>query len=392
MNDIVEALKKGISSFVKIDKDKANIDTFVAKLHHKISYSILFFGVLGSLASSFLFSQQIVCKEYKDYKDDYNKNFCLIHGAEHVKDTTGNVVAGGTKCWDGATDNMDTSYKKFRNDVYGNRRPTDYYIWLPYFLIICMGLSQMGRFLWKVLEGGVMKDIKEDGLMAGTIFEKLRNKINGGLDGVTIYFLKYWCIEVLNLILLSISIHMMDSLLHNLFLHYWPDISSFSYGADEDGEPKCRLFPTEVDCKVSTIAVTGSDESASHICTLPANLYNQWFFLILWFWWVILFTLSVFSVFSLAILYFLPSSFGKMILSLQLRLRGITVDDLELNSSEYFFIGFAAQNMGRLELTKFIREASGFSQIEKEKDGEPLINGHHETIQMEDREIKEDNL
>jgi len=382
MNDIVDALKKGISSFVKIDRNKPDIDTFVAKLHHRVSYSILFFGVLGSLASSFLFCEQIICKIKKD--DDYNKNFCLIHGAEHVKDSTGKVVAGGTKCWDGDITNMDT-YKEFRSRVYGDRRPTDYYIWLPYFLIICMGLSQIGRFLWKVLEGGVMKDIKEDGLMSGTIFKNLKCKKYGGLDGVTIYFFKYWSIEVLNLFLLSLSIYIMDSLLHNLFLSYWPDISSFVPATNEDakkllrsGEPKCRLFPTEVDCKVITIANVGRNESASDICTLPANLYNQWFFLILWFWWVILFTFTLLSVLGLSILYFLPSSFAKMILSFQLRLRGVAVEGLELNCSDCFFIGFAARNMGRAELNKFIKEAS---RLEREEEVEPLTNGH-EAIMM----------
>ena len=55
----------------------------------------------------------------------------------------------------------------------------------------------------------------------------------------------------------------------------------------------CSLFPTEVSCTVETGGIAkGSVDVKNMICLLSNNLFNQYFFLVLWCWWVIILVLS----------------------------------------------------------------------------------------------------
>jgi len=385
MSGILDPLRDLWNSLVKTDENKATIDNDVSKLHHRVSYFLLFFGVVASLASSFLFCSQIVCLDAPEYK----QNFCLVHGAQQVE--LENITAGGTPCWDKKTDTGSTqSYTDFKEKAYNGRRPTDYYIWLPYALVVCMGLSKLSRMLWKMMEGGVMSEFKKENASTAETFIKMKEKKTLGIDSISIYFFKHFLMEVLNIIFLVVSIAVVNSLLHRQFLNYWPDISSFPYGESSDdlrrangkGEPKCRLFPTEVNCQVNTGGVGGGKDTDSFICSLPANLFNQYFFIILWFWWTILLTVSLINIVYRMLTYIIPS-FGRTVLTARLGLRGIFYDKgiSGLCASDYFFLGRVADNMKRDEFIKVLRNLGQGDESEANEQ-KPLMKDPENNTQL----------
>merc|ERR1711879_164123 len=76
------------------------------------------------------------------------------------------------------------------------------------------------------------------------------------------------------------------------FLKYGENV--FSYNKEEAGSvnPMCNLFPTEVSCTVNTGGINGGVDKTNVLCLLSNNLFNQYYFLVLWVWWVILLGLS----------------------------------------------------------------------------------------------------
>ena len=128
----------------------------------------------------------------------------------------------------------------------------------------------------------------------------------------------------------------------------------------EQGDPKCRLFSTKVNCNVKPGSLVGLDETSAELCSLPANIFNQWFFIVLWFWWLILFICSVVIVFFRMTTFLVPN-FARNMLTAELRLRGIYLDEfnMELTAPDCFFLGFVSYNVKRVELIKSLNEISG---------------------------------
>ena len=62
----------------------------------------------------------------------------------------------------------------------------------------------------------------------------------------------------------------------------------------------CAAFPTEVSCELPTVGAAGGTQSHNGLCVLTQNIINEKIYLILWFWYVILGTISaIFLIFRL---------------------------------------------------------------------------------------------
>ena len=56
--------------------------------------------------------------------------------------------------------------------------------------------------------------------------------------------------------------------------------------------PMCSVFPTTVNCQFSFFGATGAQDKRSNICIMGQNIMNQKIYLVLWIWFVVLFTVS----------------------------------------------------------------------------------------------------
>merc|ERR1711879_566095 len=76
---------------------------------------------------------------------------------------------------------------------------------------------------------------------------------------------------------------------------YGSKFAQYSGSADTETEavnPLCNVFPTVVSCNVRTGGASGNPDLTNILCLLSNNLFNQYYFLILWYWWVSLLTVS----------------------------------------------------------------------------------------------------
>merc|ERR1711997_1346315 len=68
-------------SFFKNDNIK--IDNPVFTLHHKVSFAVIFIGVLFTFGENYLVKEAITCTGSKT-PDAFDLHFCWLHGGTHV--------------------------------------------------------------------------------------------------------------------------------------------------------------------------------------------------------------------------------------------------------------------------------------------------------------------
>ena len=137
--------------------------------------------------------------------------------------------------------------------------------------------------------------------------------------------------------------------------YYSKKESNEANSALDKGNPMCNLFPTEVACTGAIGGGCGDVHSA--LCILSNNLFNQYFFLILWFWWVFLLCLSFLGLVYRAAQMSIPS-FSKFVFKTYLNTFGLddAVDDLNLRPSEYFLLGRLSMNVKGSTMQEVLKE------------------------------------
>ena len=237
-------------------------------------------------------------------------------------------------------------------------RQTHYYLWLPFILGICMGLVKIPRIVWKnICERGIMESLVGDGTKMGekiaVRFNKLRKR------SVTVqYHVCFAACELANIAILLLCFHIMNSLLNGKFWSYGADVSNYdsteltseelkSNPSLEKPNPMCSLFPKEVACNLCIGSIGGGcNDRSSILCILSNNLFNQYYFLILWFWWIFLLAISILGLIYRAAQMFIPYV-SKAVFQTYLTPYGLdyAVARLSLRPSDYFLLGRLAINV-----------------------------------------------
>eukprot|EP00090_Calanus_glacialis_P011542 TRINITY_DN19927_c0_g1_i1.p1 TRINITY_DN19927_c0_g1~~TRINITY_DN19927_c0_g1_i1.p1 ORF type:complete len:384 (-),score=92.99 TRINITY_DN19927_c0_g1_i1:37-1131(-) len=332
--------------------DKVHHDNWLFKLHHQVNFFVILVGVVFIFGENYLNGKAIVCKG----GDDYSNQYCWLHGTGHLHQDLAKDITGLCA--------MDQGEVTKKND-----RQTHYYLWLPFLLAICMGMVKMPRVIWKNLcERGIMSSLAGDGTQMGekiaARFKKLKKR-----SASLWYHVCFAVCEVLNIVMLLVCFHIMDSLLNGRFWSYGIDVNNY-YGSKPTEEalksnpdlakpnPMCNLFPTEVACNLCTGSIGGGcNDKSSILCILSNNLFNQYFFLILWFWWVFLLFISILGLIYRAAQMSIPAV-SKAVFQSYLTPYGLdyTVSKLSLRPSDYFLLGRLAINVKGSTMEDVINE------------------------------------
>merc|ERR1712049_56903 len=270
--------------------DSVKHDNSLFRLHHQVNYFFVLVGVL------FIFGQNHFGSPIKCYNtdDSYVEQYCWFHGSGHLHIDLSKKVSG---C---------VAYQKQEGFGEGDQRHTRYYLWLPFTLGLCLAIIKTPRVIWKHgCEGGIMSNI-------------------------------------LSIVLCMITL---NALLGGNFWNYGTEVFKFysDTATEEDRlnkvslqgqlvNPMCNVFPTEVSCNVYFGALQGEIQEENKLCMLSNNIFNQYYFFVLWFWWVIMLTLSlVFLVYRL--IFLMVPSFPVVVLENSLSDKGYKLDQ----DSTYFF-------------------------------------------------------
>jgi hypothetical protein len=85
----------------------------------------------------------------------------------------------------------------------------------------------------------------------------------------------------------------MDRLLDGEFLTYGIEVINFMQSDEEDRfDPMIYIFPRMTKCMFYKFGLSGEVERHDALCILPLNIVNEKIFIFLWFWFIILATLT----------------------------------------------------------------------------------------------------
>jgi len=330
-------------------KDNVVIDNLLFRVHHQLSFFVLMVGLTFIFVENYFDGKAIQCTD----ADDFKTKHCWLHGTGRIK-----------------SDDFDVSQcSVFQDDEDVTKLKFTYYLWLPYLMLACLGLAKMSRTVWKNIEGGFMarlvKDKDEAPEKVGRSFLK-----NHKDRDFFLYHLKYTFCEMLNIVAVVASFYLCNSFLRGKFESYGRDVIYYK-NKDEDfirnekmSDPQCALFPTVVSCDVSLVGMGGGTDKYSGACLLANNVFNQHYFLFLWFYWIVLLVISSLKlVFRLATIT-IPA-FSKMMFRARF---GST----KLSPGQYFALEMMARNMDMLTMKQVLKvieeEKNTMSTTNDEKD------------------------
>ena len=155
---------------------------------------------------------------------------------------------------------------------------------------------------------------------------------------------------------------MLDTLFGGKFMDFGSKFAAYSRGGPEKEEealnPLCNLFPSVVSCTVRTGGATGNADLNNILCLLSNNVFNQYYFLIVWYWWVTLLAFSALGfVYRLAGI-FLPDLSKKVFVN---KMEPHGQDGLaarlkKLSSADFFLLGRICQNLKGSQIEQVLLE------------------------------------
>merc|ERR1711994_68831 len=314
-------------------KDNVVIDNLLFRVHHQLSFFVLMVGLTFIFVENYFDGKAIQCKD----ADDFMTKHCWLHGTGRIKSKDFSV----SQC----SVFQDDEDVKFT-----------YYLWLPYLLLTCLGLAKMSRTVWKNIEGGFIASLVKDKDKAPEKVGRSFLKNHKDRDFL-LYHLKYTFCEMLNIVAVVASFYLCNSFLHEKFESYGRDVIDYknkdinTIRNAEINDPQCALFPTVVSCDVKLIGIAGGTDKYNGACLLANNVFNQHYFLLLWFYWIVLFVISsLHLVFRLATIT-IPA-FSKMMFRARF---GSTKQQKELSSGQYFALEMMARNVDMLTMKQVLK-------------------------------------
>jgi len=328
-------------------RDSILLDNFLFKLHHQANFFFVFFGVVVLSGMNYLNGNSIVCLGGNDYITQY----CWLHGsAQFKKDESYTSV--------GVKDAVPYS-PQLRGCIAGQEagnkhNHTKYYLWVPFVLALCLAIIKVPRIIWKeVCERGVIKGAVEEAKSEDRAnrFVKLKGR-------ASTYHASFFFCEALNILSVLLCFVIINELFEGQFFPYGEKVLNYDERELNQVNPMCNLFPTELSCTVESGGINGGTDSTNVLCLLSNNLFNQYYFLVLWFWWIFLFAISA-AGFVYRLAQFVSKDVSKMVFINKMVPFGQAknAENLrELTQADYFLLGRICQNLKGSQIEELFKE------------------------------------
>merc|ERR550534_1397381 len=123
--------------------------------------------------------------------------------------------------------------------------------------------------------------------------------------GHTFYFLRFITCEVLNFVNVIGQMFLMDKFLGYEFSTYGLSVLGYTnLDPKEREDPMAVVFPKVSKCSFHKYGPSGTIEVHDALCVLPLNIINEKIYIFLWFWFILLASITtIFLVYRVAIFF-----------------------------------------------------------------------------------------
>jgi len=275
MAEILVQVKKWLTP------SKINIENFTSRLFYQITFGFCL-GAFVILFSNQYFGSPMECEVKDGQSDDKFTSHCWKHGTSLIDKLD---IVKNAPCL--PDDQYPFDEKKTNNKLFMD---IDYYQWIVFVLLINGVVFRTPHAIWKSCEKGHIKCFYSEEAKSASILTKddlknellnknsnLFNQLKGSLKW---YHITFVVCQLLNFLLVPIMFYINDLFLNGKFA---------KYGIHTGGKKSmCLTFPTQTSCNRNTGGIASSKNTKNGICQLNQNILNQYIFLILWVWFVIL--------------------------------------------------------------------------------------------------------
>ncbi|XP_054153444.1 innexin inx2-like [Oppia nitens] len=242
-----------------------------------------------------------------------------------------------------------------------------YYQWVGFVLFIQAVMFYIPRYIWKTYEDNHIKNIilgldqpicPEDVKKSNRAI--LVRYLADSLNNNNLLFRTYVLTECLNLINVCIQMKLMDNFLSGQFSTYgWKALTLSNWDGEIRDDPMIRVFPRITKCIFYLFGSSGDVEKKDALCLLPINIVNEKIYIFLWFWFYLLFIITVIGLTYRTVLICVPRS-----RYLSLKTRCLTNHDSlyalckRLSIGDWFVLTMLSKNLDRINFRDVVVELS----------------------------------
>lgn len=179
------------------------------------------------------------------------------------------------------------------------------------------------------------------------------------------YFLKFFTCEVLNFVNVIGQMFLMDRFLGHEFSTYGLKVMSYTeMDADQRPDPLAIVFPKVTKCSFHKYGPSGTAERHDALCVLPLNIINEKIYIFLWFWFIVIASITgIFLMYRIAVIF----GSGIRTAMIQARTGRVSRDKISdiLNEQglnyfqkigDFFVLYLIAKNMDEIGMKELINE------------------------------------
>ena len=155
------------------------------------------------------------------------------------------------------------------------------------------------------------------------------------------------------------QLFLMDRFLDGTFFTFGIEVISFAMRDEEDrGDPVIYIFPRMTKCTFHKFGTSGNIESHDALCILPINIVNEKIYVFLWFWFLILGSMTLLVVLYRLIIIFSPRM-RAYLLFIRFRLikkECINIIIKKTQMGDWFLLYMLGQNVDSMIFKEVIHE------------------------------------
>lgn len=347
---MVLKLVASLAGLVKVRQLHTDVDNCIFRFHYRWTTSFCYLACVLVTASD------------------------IIGGAIQCIDGVGKNVpkAFNTYCWIKSTYTLNNTdgihYGLGTEKVNHERTIHAYYQWVPFVLFFQGCLFYVPHLLWKAFEGKTAERLLQ-GLQFNSMDEEREKKKENiikylksswGHNGR--YSVIYLACEMLNFVNVIGQMFLLDTFFGGIFMTFGSRVINFAIednGARHD--PMVMAFPRITKCLFHIYGPSGSIKDLDAMCILPQNILNEKVFITMWFWFVILATVT-----AMQVTWRIAVALSPMVRVRVMERRGkvIASPTLEqairhLHLGDYFLLDILGRNLDALNFKDVLLGATG---------------------------------
>ncbi|XP_042887749.1 innexin inx3-like [Penaeus japonicus] len=282
-----------LAGLVKVRYSHTYVDSQVFRFHYHWTAAFCFLACVFVTAADFV-GDSILCLNGFEEAPKPITTFCWVSSTFTI-----NTTMPGTK-------GIGTYFPEIHE-----KRIHGYYQWVPHVLFLQGILFYLPHLVWKSYEGkqvdqllqGLNKSLfdEDEDQKKKNIIEYLSE--SWGLNNK--YAFGYLGCEALNFANVLGQMFLMDRFLGGFFMDYGTKVIQFLFSDDKNrSDALYETFPRLAKCTFHQFGDSGDIKKLDFLCVLPQNIVNEKVFLVMWFWFVVLVTLTAIQlIWQLLVLY-----------------------------------------------------------------------------------------